>query len=123
MWYSHFRYGQCAMIMNRYTNVELVNIPFIYGLTNGNGRVAVRLYGERYPTRWQPNHQTFARGVSERGSFRNMLDDTHVNFETNTHRYYYDNEMPGSSGHVHQSVSCPCLAYKNVNYSNFKPLL
>ncbi|GFT67342.1 hypothetical protein TNCV_2360001 [Trichonephila clavipes] len=36
--------------MNRYTNAKLTDIHFIYGLSNGNGRVAVRLYEERYPT-------------------------------------------------------------------------
>ncbi|GFV42442.1 hypothetical protein TNCV_1539811 [Trichonephila clavipes] len=50
------KHGQRAMNMNRYTNAELADIRFIYDLG-----VAVRLYGERYPTRWQPNHQTFAR--------------------------------------------------------------
>lgn len=65
--------------MNRYTNAELADIHFIYGLANGNGRAAVRLYGERYPTRRQPNHQTFARvhqSLAEHGSFRAMIEGT-----------------------------------------------
>ncbi|GFU40127.1 hypothetical protein TNCV_3767891 [Trichonephila clavipes] len=32
------------------------------------GCVPVRLHGERYPTPWQPNHQTFP-GRAEQGSF------------------------------------------------------
>ncbi|GFV46655.1 HTH_48 domain-containing protein [Trichonephila clavipes] len=59
--------GHRVMNMKRYTNAELVDIHFIYGLANGNGCAAVRLYGERYPTRWQLTHQTFAIGASEPG--------------------------------------------------------
>ncbi|GFU83525.1 hypothetical protein TNCV_4217851 [Trichonephila clavipes] len=84
MWFLHFRHGQSAMNMNRYTNSELVDIHFIYDLANGNGRFAVRLYGERYPTRRQPNHQTLARvhqNLAEHGSFRATIDDTPINSE------------------------------------------
>ncbi|GFV20877.1 hypothetical protein TNCV_553131 [Trichonephila clavipes] len=45
------RHGQRAMNRNRSRNAVLVDMHFIYGLANGNGRVAVRLFGERYPTR------------------------------------------------------------------------
>ncbi|GFT41032.1 DUF4817 domain-containing protein [Trichonephila clavipes] len=61
MWFLHFSHGQRAMNMYRFTNSELADIHFIYGLADGNGRADVRLYRERYPTRRQPNHQTFAR--------------------------------------------------------------
>ncbi|GFV66148.1 transposable element Tcb2 transposase [Trichonephila clavipes] len=56
------------------------NIEFIYGLINGNRRVVVRF--ERYPTRQQSNHQTFARvhqSLAEQGSIRAMIGDTPVN--------------------------------------------
>ncbi|GFX02091.1 DUF4817 domain-containing protein [Trichonephila clavipes] len=79
MWFLHFRHGQRAMNMYRFTNSELADIHFIYGLADGNGRVAVRLYRERYPTRRQPNHQTFARvhqNLVERGSFRATIEGT-----------------------------------------------
>ncbi|GFW07589.1 DUF4817 domain-containing protein [Trichonephila clavipes] len=59
--------------------VELAEIHFIYGLADGNGRADVRLYRERYPTRRQPNHQTFARvhqNLVERGSFRATIEGT-----------------------------------------------
>ncbi|GFU69542.1 uncharacterized protein TNCV_1351021 [Trichonephila clavipes] len=49
MSFPHFRYGPLAMNMNRYTNTELADIHFMYGLANGNGRVDVRWYGSRYP--------------------------------------------------------------------------
>ncbi|GFW29224.1 hypothetical protein TNCV_4132981 [Trichonephila clavipes] len=72
------------MNINRYTDVELMDIHFIYCLANGNGRVDVRLYAERYPTRGQPNHQTFTRvhqNLAEHGSFGATIDDTPVNSE------------------------------------------
>ncbi|GFX16887.1 hypothetical protein TNCV_2518651 [Trichonephila clavipes] len=83
MWFPHFRF-QHVMKINRYTNAELADIHFIYGLANGNGRVVVRSYGERYSTRWQPNHQTLARvhqNLVEHGSFRATIDNTPVNSE------------------------------------------
>ena len=58
---SHFGNRQRAMNMIRYTNAELVNIHFIYGLANENGRAAVPLYGERYSMQRQPNYQKFTR--------------------------------------------------------------
>lgn len=67
------------MNMNRYTNAELADIHFIYGLANGNGRAAARLYRERYPTRRQPNHQTFARvhqNLANHGCFRVTIEGT-----------------------------------------------
>ncbi|GFT37843.1 hypothetical protein TNCV_4129021 [Trichonephila clavipes] len=70
--------------MKGYMNVELADIHFIYDLVNGNGLVTVQLYGERYSTRQQPNHQTFTRvyqNLVEHGSFRATIDDTSINFE------------------------------------------
>ncbi|GFW69938.1 hypothetical protein TNCV_1403911 [Trichonephila clavipes] len=78
------RHGQRVMNMNCYMNAELADIHFIYGLANRNGRVAVQLYGGKYPTRRQPNHQTFSRvhqNLVEHGSFRATIDDTPVNSE------------------------------------------
>ncbi|GFT89904.1 hypothetical protein TNCV_1666231 [Trichonephila clavipes] len=63
--------------MNHNTNTELVDIHFIYDLVNGNGRVAVWFYGERYPTRRQGRNQNFA----EHGSFKDTIDDTPVSWE------------------------------------------
>ncbi|GFU72969.1 hypothetical protein TNCV_4637031 [Trichonephila clavipes] len=84
MWFSRFRYGQRAMNRNRLTIAELADIHFIYDLGNGNGLVAVPLYGERCPTRWQPNHQTFTlvhQNQMEYASFRATINDTPVNSE------------------------------------------
>ncbi|GFX08369.1 hypothetical protein TNCV_3268581 [Trichonephila clavipes] len=72
------------MNLNHYTNAKLADIYLIYGPANGNGCVAVRLHGERYPMRRQPNHQTFARvhqNLVEYGSFRAMIDDAPVKSE------------------------------------------
>ncbi|GFV32133.1 hypothetical protein TNCV_1674221 [Trichonephila clavipes] len=94
--WSH-RHGQRTMNMNRYTNARLADIHLNHGIANGNGRVAVGLCGERYPTRWQTNHQTFARGhknLVEHGSFRSTIDGTTVNSEMDLvariHRCCYD---------------------------------
>ncbi|GFT76615.1 uncharacterized protein TNCV_3678501 [Trichonephila clavipes] len=79
MWFPHIRHRQRVMNMNRYTKVKLVDIDIIYRIANGNGRTAARLFGERYPTRRQPNHQTFARGhqnLAEHGSFRATIEST-----------------------------------------------
>ncbi|GFU96537.1 uncharacterized protein TNCV_1682091 [Trichonephila clavipes] len=68
--------------MNPYMNSELVDIHFIYDLANGNGRSAVRLYGERNPMKRQPNHQTFTpvhQNLKKHGSFRTSIDDTPIN--------------------------------------------
>ncbi|GFU46424.1 hypothetical protein TNCV_1280701 [Trichonephila clavipes] len=76
--FPHFIHGQRPMNMNRYTNVELVDIRFICRLANGNGR-AVRLYRERYPTRWQPYHPPFAQvhqNMVELESFRTTIEST-----------------------------------------------
>ncbi|GFW39682.1 hypothetical protein TNCV_3188531 [Trichonephila clavipes] len=67
------------MDLNRYTNTELADIHFIYGLANLNGRVVIWLYGERYPARRQPNDLTFNQvhpNLAEHGSFRIMIDGT-----------------------------------------------
>ncbi|GFX12926.1 uncharacterized protein TNCV_3659221 [Trichonephila clavipes] len=67
------------MNLNRFTNAELADIHFIYGLANGNRLVAVRLYGERHLTRWQPNHQTFTevhQNLAEHGWPRTVIEVT-----------------------------------------------
>ncbi|GFU91282.1 hypothetical protein TNCV_4366271 [Trichonephila clavipes] len=82
MWFPHFRNGQRAMNMNRYTNAELADIHFLYHVGSGNGCVDVRLYGVIYLTRGQPNHQTFAQvyqNLADHGSFGGTIDDTSVN--------------------------------------------
>ncbi|GFT10388.1 hypothetical protein TNCV_3736081 [Trichonephila clavipes] len=63
-------------------NGEFADIHFNNGLANGNGRVAVRLSGERYPTRWQPNHPTFDRvhqNLLEHGTLIAKIYDTPIN--------------------------------------------
>ncbi|GFW02341.1 hypothetical protein TNCV_1732561 [Trichonephila clavipes] len=58
---SSFQTWTACDNLNRYMNAELADIHFIYGLANENGHVVVRLYGGKYPTRWQLKHQTFVR--------------------------------------------------------------
>lgn len=59
--------------MAMYTNAELADMYFIYGLADGNGRNVQRLYQQRYPTRCYPNRKTFEgihRRLREHGTFQ-----------------------------------------------------
>ena len=49
------------MNLDCYETAQLAGKHFIYGLANGNECATVQLYGEIYPMRMKPNHQTFAR--------------------------------------------------------------
>ncbi|GBM27429.1 hypothetical protein AVEN_59890-1 [Araneus ventricosus] len=69
----HCRLQANAVNINRFTNAELTNFYFLYGLTNGNGYAAERLYKERFPTRPIQNHQKFPhvhQNLYEHESFR-----------------------------------------------------
>lgn len=44
--------------MNRYTNAEMTDTHFVYGLANGNSLQAKRLYSERFSNRI-PDRRTF----------------------------------------------------------------
>ncbi|GFS99189.1 hypothetical protein TNCV_1600321 [Trichonephila clavipes] len=73
------------MNMYLYMSDELVDIHFINDLSIGNRYVAVRLCGEIYSMRQQPNHQTLTRGLQdleEHGCLRAMVDDTPIKSET-----------------------------------------
>ncbi|KMQ83534.1 hypothetical protein RF55_19752 [Lasius niger] len=45
--------------MNRYTNAEMTDMHFVYGLANGNSLQAKRLYSEQFPNRRIPDRKTF----------------------------------------------------------------
>ncbi|GFU75344.1 uncharacterized protein TNCV_3510291 [Trichonephila clavipes] len=64
--FSRLRHRQHTININNYSNTELVDIHFIYRITNGNGDAAVRLNRKRYVARQQLNHQNFS-GASELG--------------------------------------------------------
>ncbi|GFU94717.1 hypothetical protein TNCV_3386061 [Trichonephila clavipes] len=84
MWFPYSRHGQRVMNMDRYTNAELADIHFNYEPANRNGRVAICLHWERFPTRWQSNAQTFAwvhQNLEEHRSFRALFDDILVRYE------------------------------------------
>ncbi|GFU19736.1 hypothetical protein TNCV_3960841 [Trichonephila clavipes] len=131
IWCPHFRHGNRVMNTDRYTNTELADFHYIYGLANGNGRVAVRLYEERYPTKLQANHQTFTwvhQNLVEHETFRARIDDMPVNFEMDlvariSIAAATIRETPCIFEHVHQSISRQCLACINVYGNNFKHLL
>jgi hypothetical protein len=44
-----------------YSNQELANMNFMYGLADGNAVVVHRLYQERYPGQKCPHRKTFVR--------------------------------------------------------------
>lgn len=47
--------------MATFTNAEMANMHFLYGLTNGNALAARRLYAERYPDHRLPCSDTFTQ--------------------------------------------------------------
>lgn len=58
--------------MAEFTNQEMAQIHFMYGLANGNAREARRLYAERFPNRRIPCEKTFINlhlRLEETGSF------------------------------------------------------
>lgn len=59
--------------MNRYTNAEMTDMHFMYGLANRNALRAKRLYAEKFPERIAPNRKTFERihqRLCETGTFK-----------------------------------------------------
>ncbi|GFW87645.1 uncharacterized protein TNCV_4486101 [Trichonephila clavipes] len=60
---------------------QMADIHF-YGPVIGNGLVAIRLHGERYPTRWLSNHETLTRVFQNLAEyFRVTIEDMPVNSE------------------------------------------
>lgn len=58
--------------MAAFTNEEMAQMHFLYGLANGNSLEARRLYAERYPERRLPCSETFTRlhiRLQETGTF------------------------------------------------------
>ncbi|GFW55437.1 DUF4817 domain-containing protein [Trichonephila clavipes] len=65
--------------MTSYTNQEMADIDFIYGVADGNAQEAQRLYGERFPSSRLPNRKTFEclhRRFRKTGSFVRGIQDT-----------------------------------------------
>lgn len=46
-------------MMENFSNAECADIHFVYGLANGNARLASRLYANRFPHRRHPNYKCF----------------------------------------------------------------
>lgn len=70
-----FRIQVTIIEMNNYTNNEMCDMHFIYGLANGNAREAMRIYAERYPNRVIPHHSMFTRlhnRLGETDSFKKL---------------------------------------------------
>lgn len=59
--------------MVNYTNAEMAQMHYVYGLADGNATEARRIYQERYPNRALPDSRTFSnihRRLGETGSFK-----------------------------------------------------
>ncbi|GFY24441.1 calcium-activated chloride channel regulator 1 [Trichonephila clavipes] len=96
--------------MNRYTNAELADSHFIYGLANENGRASVRVVKGKITNMVAIESLNFHLGTSEHGSFRARIDDTPVNFEIDLEARISIaaatiRETPGIFEHVRQSMS------------------
>lgn len=60
-----------------YTNKEMADMHFCYGLADGSAAGAQRLYRERFPNRQIPDHATFStihRRLGENGRFALVTD-------------------------------------------------
>ena len=61
-----------------YTNEEMADMHYVYGLSQGNGLEASRRYAEMYLQRQLPSHRIFARlhqRLREYGSFDKRTQD------------------------------------------------
>lgn len=62
-----------------YTNKEMADMHFCYGLANGSSSEAVRLYRERFPNRQIPDRIFFEeihRRLREDGGFAPVVEGT-----------------------------------------------
>ncbi|KAJ8954292.1 hypothetical protein NQ318_005875 [Aromia moschata] len=48
----------------QFSNEEYTDMTLVYGFCEGNARLSVRVYGERFPNRRLPNHTTFTAVVT-----------------------------------------------------------
>lgn len=61
-----------------YTNEDIADMHYVYGLSQGNGLEASRRYAKMYPQRQHPSHRIFARlhqRLREYGSFNKIKHD------------------------------------------------
>jgi hypothetical protein len=64
--------------MEVYTNAELADVHLMYGLADGNGAVAQRLYRESFTERRWPDRKTFEaidRRLREHGTLKPITRD------------------------------------------------
>lgn len=61
-----------------YSNEEMTDMHFVYGMANGNSAEAARMYAEMYPQRVAPHHTLFLRlhqRLRENGTFKKRTYD------------------------------------------------
>ncbi|KAJ4432171.1 hypothetical protein ANN_20787 [Periplaneta americana] len=127
---SSFRgegYIQCCVgvkLCDMYSNQELAEIHFMYGIADGNAALARRLYQERYPQRQCPDRKTFVRlhyRLCEYGKFnspglgrerpRSTTPEVHSIFHTRT----------DGNGDVHMSSDLDIVAVGTSPGTNDEP--
>ncbi|GFX44930.1 uncharacterized protein TNCV_3429791 [Trichonephila clavipes] len=66
-----------SVVMSDFTNSKKANMHLMYGAVNDNGREALRLHQEHFPSRCMSNHKIFQRlhrKTCENGSFDVSID-------------------------------------------------
>ncbi|GFQ99258.1 hypothetical protein TNCT_534441 [Trichonephila clavata] len=56
----HSSRGCVGCNMTSYTHRELADMHLVYGMANCNGREALRMYRQKYPSRKMPSRSFFA---------------------------------------------------------------
>lgn len=65
-----------SLIVVSYSNLELADMHYVYGLADDNGENTKRIYHQRYPNRGLPDSRTFSnfpRLLMETGTVRKRL--------------------------------------------------
>lgn len=97
--------------MDRFTNQELGDMHFVYGLCNGSSLAAAREYRRRFPLRRIPDRQVFVnihRNLCENGSFRRARGQGRPQANHNWENVLnYFEEYPGTSNNSVTSHTYP----------------
>lgn len=96
--------------MNRFTFREYADIHFMYGLADGNSRLASRLYAERFPHRRPPCHQVFSLIHTNLGDSGKFLKDC-VEREKTVRTVDFEDQVLHAV-EENPSVSVRCIAHR-----------
>lgn len=101
------------MDLDRFTNAELADMHLLYGLADGDGQAALRMYRERYPTRRVPHYQMFEqlhRNLIEHGSFTGRVQNTGQLRSTRTRTPVMEENVMLHAVDSNPSTSIPAVA-------------